>query len=186
MTRVSVETSFADLDTRDEPNMEAAAQSIPPVNLSELTFPFSSLVDSDFRDPLFQVPYALLFIIWKQYCDHFLLIKCLVLQMYKAMQDIATLSSQKKEEMDNQAFDWGMRYKRLEKHCARQKEIYEHIREANVSILKEAELKQLMAAEANARAKATDNQVTEVQTQHSELQNKNAELQRSSPIYRIK
>ena len=65
MTRVSVETSSADLDTRDEPNMEAAAQSIPPVDLPELTLPLTTLVDSDFRYPLFQVQHALLLMIWK-------------------------------------------------------------------------------------------------------------------------
>ena len=83
--------------------------------------------------------------------------------MYKAMQDIATLSAQKKEAIDNQSLDWGMKYKRLEKYCARQKEIHEQIREANASILKDAELKQLMAAKANARAEAADNRVIEVQ-----------------------
>ena len=70
-----------------------------------------------------------------------------------------------------------MKFKRLEKHCARQKEIHEQMRAANASILKDVELKQLMAAEANARAEAVDNRVVEMQRQYVEMQKQFAELQ---------
>ena len=96
------------------------------------------------------------------------------------MHDIYTLSAQKKEEkeaMESQAFELGMKYKRLEKQHARQKEIHERIRETNASILKNVKLKQLMAAESNARAEAADKRVIEVQAQHAELQKKLANLQ---------
>ena len=101
----------------------------------------------------------------------------MVLQMFKAMHDIATLSAQKKKAIDNQAFELGMKFKRLEKYCARQKEIHEQIREANASILKDAELKQSMAAEANDRAKAAETRVTEMQKKHAEMQKQLTEVQ---------
>ena len=103
------------------------------------------------------------------------------MQMYKAMHEIVTLSTQRMEEkeaVENQAFELGMKYKCLEKHCARQKDIHEKIRKANESILKEAELKQFLAAEANARAEAAGNRVTELQRENTELQMENAKLQK--------
>ena len=54
--------------------------------------------------------------------------------------------------MDNQAFDWGIKFKCLEKYCARQKEIHEQIREANVQFLKDLKYQKSLFLEADRQA----------------------------------
>ena len=102
------------------------------------------------------------------------------MQIYKGLQDVLTLAAQRREEKEaaeNQAFDVGMKYTRLKKSYARQKEIHEQIREANVSILKDIEIKRAMASEANTRAEAAEKRVSDMEKQTVELQRQNADLQ---------
>ena len=81
------------------------------------------------------------------------------MQIYKGLQDVLTLAAQRREEKEaaeSQAFDVGMKYTRMEKSYARQKEIHEQIREANMSILKDIEMKRALISEANTRAEAAE------------------------------